>query len=260
MIIKKGIEIRRFNDAGLEKYKQLLIDRPISIFSDLESLVIDSKFSNSLNVTLPWKPVSNRLELAEVMWEIFGNGKILAGQSGDSQIWNWLSAALFESLFDGDISLALKRKGEELERWVLTESSRSYHRHLVSGPFFVFQNNWPDIDNAMAMLAEPTKPTKGVPPVLTFSEVHERITGKSELSYGKLAHLATLLYVDPSTGKLRGNLTDKPGEPQQLSKFCTQLDLTVDYESMDVVDLLNFLPQNFTDLVAKVKTENPQFT
>ena len=35
--------------------------------------------------------------------------------------------------------------------------------------------------------------------------------------------------------------------------------LTVDYESMEVKDLLNFLPSNFADLVTKVKSENPQF-
>ena len=259
MIISKQLSMRSFNDAGLAKFEDLLKNRTKSLFKDLESLIADPSFSEPLSIDLNWKTVNNRRDLAEVLWEVFGEGKPLSSKAGDRQIWNWLSAALFETLHAGDISLALKRSGEEIERWVLTESSRSYHRHLVSGPFFVFQNNWPDVDNAMAMLAEPTRPTKGVLPVLIFSEVHERITGKRELSYGKLAHLATLLYVDPSTKKIRDNLTDKPGEPQQLSTFCRQLDLTVDYESMDVKDLLNFLPGNFADLVAKVKSENPQY-
>jgi hypothetical protein len=257
MIITNSLEIRRFNDAGLLVFEKVIRNRTANLFRDLDELVGDPKLSDSLSHDLNWKPVSNRRDLAEVMWAVFGQGKPLASKSGDRQVWNWLSAALFETLHEGDLSLALKRRDEEFERWILTESSRSYHRHLVSGPFFVYQNNWPHIDNAMAMLAEPTRPTKGVPSTLIFSEVHERITGKRELSQGKLAHLATLLYVDPATGKIRDNLTDKPGEPQQLSTFCRQLDLTVDYESMDVKDLLNFLPNNFSDLVAKVKSENP---
>jgi len=259
MIVSKKLALRRFNDAGLKKFEEILKNRNGKLFSELESLIDDPELSESLNVDLDWKSVTNRRDIAEVMWEVFGSGKPLSTKAGDRQIWNWLSAALFETLHAGDISLALKRSAEEIERWVLTESSRSYHRHLVSGPFFVFQNNWPDVDKAMAMLAEPTRPTKGVLPVLIFSEVHERITGKRELSSGKLAHLATLLYVDPATKKIRDNLTDKPGEPQQLSTFCRQLDLTVDYESMDVKELLNFLPSNFSDLVVKVKSENPQF-
>jgi hypothetical protein len=259
MILKKKLAVRRFNDDGLLRYQQILKVRSTNIFVDLENLVNDKNFSEPMNVDLNWKDVCNRRDLAEVMWELFGENKPLASNAGDRQVWNWLAAALFETLHSGDLALVMKRRGEEIERWVLTESSRSYHRHLVSGPFFVFQNNWPDVDNAMAMLAEPTRPTKGVLPLLIFSEVHERITGKRELSYGKLAHLATLLYVDPATKRIRDNLTDKPGEPQQLSTFCRQLDLTVDYESMDVKDLLNFLPSNFAGLVARVKSENPQF-
>jgi hypothetical protein len=258
MILSKSLGIRRFNDAGSLKFEKIIRNRSKDLFQDLEELVSDQKLSDTLGVDLSWKLVKNRRDLAEVMWEVFGTSKPLASMSGDRQIWNWLSAALFETLHEGDLSLALKRKDEEFERWILTESSRSYHRHLVSGPFFVFQNNWPDVDNAMAMLAEPTRPTKGVPATLIFSEVHERITGKRELSQGKMAHLATLLYVDPATGRIRDNLTDKPGEPQQLSTFCRQLDLTVDYESMEVGELLDFLPNNFADLVAKVRIENPK--
>lgn len=257
MILTKSLAIRRFNEAGSSAFEKIIKNRSKEVFLELEELISDPKLSSPLGIDLHWKAVKNRRDLAEVMWEVFGNSKPLASMSADRQIWNWLSAALFETLHEGDLPLALKRKDEEFERWILTESSRSYHRHLVSGPFFVFQNNWPDIDNAMAMLAEPTRPTKGVPATLIFSEVHERITGKRELSQGKMAHLATLLYVDPSTGRIRDNLTDKPGEPQQLSTFCRQLDLTVDYESMEVKELLDFLPNNFAALVAKVKTENP---
>jgi hypothetical protein len=259
MIITKKLKIARFSEEGKEKFAEILKNRTLTIFKELEELTNDSLYSTPLGEEVQWKPVSNRREMAEVMWEVFGEGKSLSKDSGDRNIWNWLSAALFETLLSGNTSLALRRENEEIERWVLTESSRSYHRHLVSGPFFVFQNNWPNIQEAMSMLAEPHKPTAGVPAVLIFSEVHERITGKRELASGKLAHLSTLLYVDPFTGRIRDNLTNKPGEPQQLSKFCRQLDLTVDYESMEVKELLNFLPSNFAELVAKVKSEDPKY-
>ncbi len=260
MIVSEKLAIRCFNESGQAKFEEILKNRTPSMFKDLEELTIDASFSSPMGAEVQWKPINNRRELAEVMWEVFGDGKPLATKAGERFIWNWLSAALFETLLKGNILRALSRKKEEIERWVLTESSRSYHRHLVSGPFFVFQNNWPNIDEAMSMLAEPARVTAGVSSVLIFSEVHERITGKRELASGKLAHLSTLLYVDPATGRIRNDLTDKPGEPQQLSKFCRQLDLTIDYESMEVKDLLNFLPANFSTLVAKVKAENPQYT
>ena len=151
-------------------------------------------------------------------------------------------------MHDGDLKYVQKKKTQEIEQWVLLETSRSYHRHRVSGPFFAYRNNYPKVEAALSQLTGP---------ILELSEVAERIAGKRELSYGTVAELSTLLYVDPRTRQIRKNITDKPGEAQQLSTFCKQIDLTVDYESMTVKELLNFLPGNFADLVKKVKNEYP---
>ncbi|HUW88071.1 MAG TPA: hypothetical protein VMW30_06830 [Candidatus Paceibacterota bacterium] len=256
MIVNGALEMRKFGEEGSKKYVELLRTRPLDLFEKLETLVADPSLSEDLGMSLIWHPVRTRLDLAKTLWELFGFEKPLEREAGNRLVWNWLSAALFQTLVGSDMNYVQKKRDEEIERWVLTESSRSYHRHLVSGPFFVFRNNWPDTDHALCQLAESNSPIKGVPPVLIFGEVAERISGKRELSYGSLTHLATLLYVDPKTKKIRDGLTDKPGEAQQLSKYFKQLDLTVDYESMSVRDLLDLLPKNFNYLVSKVRKEN----
>ena len=72
MIISKQLSMRSFNDAGLAKYEDLLKNRTKSLFKDLESLIADPSFSEPLSIDLNWKTVNNRRDLAEVMWEVFG--------------------------------------------------------------------------------------------------------------------------------------------------------------------------------------------
>jgi hypothetical protein len=249
MITKKDIiSVSEFNSSGTTKFIELLRQRPKNLFAELEKLTEDSNYATSLPAKLAWSYPKDRLELAETLWKSFGDTGELKAYAGNTGVWNWLSARLFETLVDGDMTYVQKRKGEEIERWVLLETSRSFHRHHISGPFVAYRNNWPNVDAALSQL---------VGPVLELSEVAERISGKRELAYGSVAHLATLLYVDPKTRQIRSGITDKPGEAQQLSKFFKQLDLTVDYEAMSVKELLDFLPNNFSDLVKKVKKEHP---
>ena len=68
MIVSKKLALRRFNDAGLKKFEELLQNRTKNLFKDLEKLTSDSSFSDPLNVDLDWKSVTNRLDLAQVMW------------------------------------------------------------------------------------------------------------------------------------------------------------------------------------------------
>jgi len=249
MIIKnENFFVGEFNSAGNAKFIELLRNRPKNLFAELDKLTSDSNYSTIFVHKLSWSTPKDRLELAEILWKAFGINGELNSHAGNTNVWNWLSAKLFETLVKGDMKYVIKRKGEEIERWVLLETSRSFHRHHVSGPFVAYRNNWPNVHGALSQL---------VGPVLELSEVAERTAGKREMAYGNVAALSTLLYVDPKTRKIRTGITDKSGEAQQLSKFFKQLDLTVDYEAMSVRELLDFLPSNFSELVKKVKKENP---
>jgi hypothetical protein len=249
MITDKYIDVSLFNSAGTSMFINILQNRPPDIFKQLENITSDDRYIERLNLKLAWRIPSNRWDLAEILWQSFGDDGDLRGYAGSAQLWNWISAKLFETLHNGDIDYVRqeKKKRQEIEQWVLLETSRSYHRHRVSGPFFAYRNNYPRVQAALSQLTGP---------VLELSEVAERIAGKRELSYGAVAELSTLLYVDPKSGQIRKKITDKPGEAQQLSTFFKQLDLTVDYESMSVKELLDFLPANFSELVRKVKNEN----
>lgn len=229
-----SVLVRKFTNEGVLKFGEFLKARDLSKIAELVS---SSNFTVSSKGTLELSVPRNRLELAENLWSLFGEGGELYGSRSDSNLWNWISAVYLPVLLAADSRSNLEAKfGKEEERWILTSSTLRYHRHLVSGPFFAYEANYPHIERAMCLLATP---------VLAPGEVVERIAGKRSLSFGAVCHLATLLYFDAETEILRFGVTSPPGNPKSFSRYFSQIDRTLDYEGMEVEDLLDTLPKNF---------------
>jgi hypothetical protein len=234
--MKYRFEVRKFNELGLEKFRDLLTGRPTQLFKKLDELAEDPATSEALGADFEWDSrLSDRFDLAQRLWEIFGVGKALEREAGEAQVWNWLSCKLFPILQQGQEKEARANTKESLARWIMTENSLRQHRHLVSGPFVAYKNNFGNLDGARSQLVQP---------ILEPGEVVERIAGKLELSQGSVALLSTWLYVDPTSRKIRPGITSQ-GEPQQFSKYFNQIQKTVDYESMTAKELFDMLPKTF---------------
>jgi hypothetical protein len=231
------IEIAIFTEEGNKKFIELLSDRPANLLDLVDTLADSSEHTKKLKVNMELKSVRNRYELAEHLWSYVNPESQLFNFVGDTYFWNWMAAAWMSTLINLDNRSDLNEKlGKQIERWVLTENVLRYHRHLVSGAYFAYQTNFPNIDNAMCLLATD---------VLAPGEVVERIAGKRSLSTGEICHLATLLYFDPEEKSLRKGVTSPPGNPKAFSRYFSQIDLTVDYEGMSAEELLKILPYNF---------------
>jgi hypothetical protein len=112
----------------------------------------------------------------------------------------------------------------------------------VSGPFFAYEANIDELDKAKVLFAMFAENKTGN--VLISGELWERLTGKTALSTGTIVYLATLMFVDPTTGKLQKNAGDKKQGAQAFSKYFSQIDLTLDYHGMDVETLMSILPKH----------------
>ena len=232
----RSFEIRRFTPVGKSAFEELLNKRPRGLFEKLELLAEDDSRTEKLDVMFTWDDRhTTRLDLAIALWSIFGQGKPLEREAGDSQIWNWLSCKLFPILHAGGDADARANTRESNVRWIMTENKLRQHRHIVSGPFIAYKNNYPEVFNATSQLVQP---------ILSPGEVVERIAGKIELCRGQVALLSTWLYVDSTTQKIRAGITGK-GEPQAFSKWCNQIQRTIDYESMTAGELFKLLPNTF---------------
>ena len=231
------IEISMFNEQGNKRFEELLLMRPKNLLTLVEELVVASEYINKLNVELELAPLKSRLDLAKHLWKYLNPSTALFEYVGSTFFWNWMAAAWMSTLVNADDRPELQDKlGRQIERWLLTSNTLRYHRHLVSGPFFAYQSNYPNIDEAMCLLATD---------VLAPGEVVERIAGKRSLSTGVVCHVATLLYFDSTEHCLRKGVTSPPGNPKAFSRYFTQIDLTIDYEGMSATELLGILPNNF---------------
>jgi len=248
----KTIDIHRFNSKGKDAFVTVVRSKSSDILDEIDKILNDPTMtevvlgSDGKPVQIEVKYFERRFEFAEHLWKWFGHGMPLSHLTGDTNLWDWLSAAWMRTLVEFSGEPLDKVLGKQQDRWVVANTLLYYHRHLVSSPFFAYEANHPNPLNAMCMLATP---------VIAPGEVVERIAGKRSMSIGSVCHLATLLYFDPKLGELRKGHTSSPGNPKAFSYYFSQLDVNVDYLGMTVDALLNLLPSNFKRWVDLAKDE-----
>lgn len=242
-------EVRRFNSYGRDQFVSAVRKADSGILDSVDEILGDPSCYEQVvgldnkSIQIEVEYFGRRREHAEHLWKWFGPSQPLSHLVGDRYLWDWLSARWMRVLVENSGESLQSVIGKE-DRWILADSTLRYHRHLVSGPLFAYQMNSVAPDNAMCLLATP---------VHQPGEVVERIAGKRKLSIGSVCHLATLLYFDPATGKLRSGHTSGPGKPRNLSYFFSQLDVNIDYAGLTVDELLDLLPSKFAKWVKIAK-------
>jgi hypothetical protein len=247
------IELRVFTESGSASFQRLMTTspRPENLLSLVKELVEDPGMSFSLNVQVELRSVYTRFELGQHLHECFKSNPELRSQAGNKHFWNWFSAAYMPILLGADNRRLEKKLGKQFERWVLTENTLRYHRHLVSSPYFIYQANADHIERAMVLLASP---------ILAPGEAVEKISGTRNMASGSILFLATLLWFDWNTRELRPLRTSsKYAKIRDLNAYISQIDVNVDFEVMDISLLLNMLPSHFGHWVELARTDLPNY-
>ena len=244
--------LRRFTQDGTDKFSALMQSRPVGVadqselFNNVEALLNDDRYSigNYGEIDLPAFVL--RKDLALHIWSYLGTGgKLKVPNLGDPNLWNWLSAAWIRTLVTHDSSKKLEKEIGDFRHWVLIENVRRAHWHVVSHPFFVLQANQHKLQSADAFLATE---------VLHPGELVDKIGSNRAFLKPPISDLVCYLYMDPVAKSLRkGRTTRTDGGPNQLSKFLGQIDRTVDYESLNIDEILDLLPTQFGKWVAFAK-------
>lgn len=188
----------------------------------------------------------NGLRLLDPLPETFGSrwhlgSWLLDSFSGhedklDAGAWSWLALHLFDVLCPTRGGV---RKVREDARYLLEAGDyRKAHRHLLAGPFLLMQAHRADTVAVRGLLATaPDAP----------GEVYEQLAArKYTVTSPAVAQVATLLYFDLMTGKLkRGAGGSAAGSPRRLSEVLQQFDLTYDLQAIPAQRLVKLLPKEF---------------
>ncbi len=232
------IGLRRFNELGLERFRDYLIEAngggtveppPRLLASDEMTEVVDAR-------PLPDGEFASRLEMAAAAHDSFG-GLLGSGLDRDSRFWAWVALAWIDVLLP-------KEKGKRgrplsIYRWIPdVNNPRTFHRHLVAGPVLIYGDHRDNPDRALAVLCgRPSRP----------GEVSEQLLSNRTLcSSPGIMEVASRLYVNPETRVLKRGASGKSsGSARRLIDVLAQLERTWDVQSLSADQILDLLPDEF---------------
>ena len=227
--------VGRFNARGISEFAELLRLPLPEVLGSIDGLMAKKDLAESIKADTSIRPVDSRLHLGEILYNTFKNNKNLRQLQSDQGLWSWLAAAWLPTLFDNSPKSA---KIGEQARWILNKQKTRYYRHLLAGPFYIYNQHNLDPKKALSILASS--------PIIP-GELVGQIAASSDIAYSVGAEVATLLYIDANTGKAKkGSGGAGPGSPRRLTAaYLNQIDLTLDYRGMQAVDVMALLPKEF---------------
>ena len=227
--------VGRFHARGISEFAELLRLPLPEVLGSIDGLMAKKDLAESIKADTSIRPVDSRLHLGEILYNTFKNNKNLRQLQSDQGLWSWLAAAWLPTLFENGPKSA---KIGEQARWILDKQKTRYYRHLLAGPFYIYNQHNLDPKKALSILA-------GSP--IIPGELVGQIAASSDIAYSVGAEVATLLYIDANTGKAKkGSGGAGPGSPRRLTAaYLNQIDLTLDYRGMRAVDVMALLPKEF---------------
>lgn len=232
-------QLHRLTDAGIARFQQFLDSQKTSEAEAFDAdLLVDSAYAVVAGDG-PDVPdecsFKTRFDAASGVDPIITAAK-LEDASLDRGVWCWLSWHWFESLCATNKSGQRDPKGSE--RWVLNLDYKRYYRHLLAGPWWVYNAHRDDPERARSLLfTDVDKPGELVGQIAAYQEF---------VSNPGLVEMVTRLYYDPDQKRLRrGHGDKKNGGARRLVKVIRQLDMIWDLYSTPADEFLALLPSEF---------------
>jgi|TARA_B100000315_G_C14494135_1_gene549073 hypothetical protein len=233
------MKLRKLRDKGIDKMSSFLdslkTENPLEYPSEILN---DPEFSDSigLDVIIEAKTFNSKFDVAKYFYEIFSNAG-LTSVLGNRGLWCWLSLYFFDQLCPRERG-GRYRPGARA-RWIpeVTNFQR-YYRHLLAGPYRIYNFHKDDPERAMALICGP---------VSKQGDLIEQLASRQELITNKsLIKAVTELYYNPSTGtNKRGAGGKGAGSPRRLAEVIDQYNLTWDLYAISPDEIIGLLPSEF---------------
>ncbi len=231
-------EPRRLTDVGLRRYQQFLdsldTEKPETYN---RTLLSSDEYSTSIGggEVPDTCNAANRMEMGQLLYELLANSG-LKDVALDRGFWSWLSWYWFDSLCP-EKNGRLTPMGSE--RWIFELGYTRRYRHLLAGPWSIYDAHRENPERAMCLLCTP---------VTSPGDLVSEIASRQEyVNNPALVEVLTLLYYDPDKKVLRsGHVSrSKPGAVKRMIKVVGQLSPLWDLYSVTTEELMELLPAEF---------------
>ena len=161
-------------------------------------------------------------------------------------LWSWLSLYFF-------FQLCQTVKDSNQEKFIIGDKARyilepnsysTYYRHLLAGPWGVFNAHQGDLDIIGGVLADSSKGSISAP-----GDVYEQLASRQEIISSKsLLKLVTDYYLDKDTQLLKTGAPGKDGGAARRFAACIkQFSRTFDLYGMDSNSIDQLMPNEFDE-------------
>ena len=238
--MKHVIPIRILSDGGIERMNDFLDSfrsgegRPLSEIDSILTSDDTSRPAPKIVRIDRTQEFPRRYDLAEHLASHIPALE-LRDPVQEKGLWAWLALAWFEQfapIEDG------RRKIGERAKWVPDATWNKIYRHLVLGPYMLYDSNHDQPERAMALLHNP--PHKPGEVVGQLASTYRVVQARSVIG------VATRLYYDSKQECLKpGSGGSGWGSARRYRTVLDQLDRTYDLQSITEEQLLRLLPGEF---------------
>jgi hypothetical protein len=222
------------NEKGLKSFREFLNrlragekpSAPLEILDDLE-------YSQPLrSIEVDTRAFTSRLEAAEYLTSKLGS---LTNMDYNVGLWAWLTLFYFDQVCPSN-EVGDRHVGAEA-RYIPGSESWRYYRHLLAGPFRIFQLHG---QQSKLLLTGPLDRP---------GDFTEQLASRQEFITNRtIMETATQLYFDSQNERPKRGAAStkrKPGTLRRFVDLVQQLDLTYDLYSLEPDGLLKLLPKEF---------------
>lgn len=246
---------RRLTEKGIERFQEFIDSMTTEEPESYDPAIVNDpahsvKVEGDGAIVPETCDFDSRFEAAVAIAEIIKKAE-LPDPALDRGFWCWLSWVWFESLCAPDKHGA--RRPRDSARWILSQEYNRYYRHLLAGPWTIFNTHRDDPERARCLLCTS---------VTSPGDLAEQIASRQELvSNPGLVGAATRLYYDKKTGKhkrghvsnckIGGKTRGQPGTVRRLIEVVDQLDLLWDLYGTSFDEFMALIPDEFNKFVGK---------
>jgi len=230
--------IRKFNNEGIEKFREYLNEIRNGGMNDIPSGFVNSDtYSEPVegNVSLDFRVFDSKEKLIKYLHEKvhkIKEGNIFYNEG----MWTWLSAFYFDSVCP--LRTDDTRKPGKDSRHILNgEEWNRYYRHLLASPVRLYH----ELKEYSVIYLQ------GSPDI--HGDLFEQLAARQEVASCKgIIEAATLLYWDKEKKRIKKNARDKEGAGV-LRRFAGstiwQFKMTYDLNSMNGTEIITLLPEEY---------------
>jgi hypothetical protein len=234
------MRLRMLNEHGLQMAGTILSDLRTGSIGSPEAFTADPGLTIDLGIDFsgPRKgELSSRFELAIWLDRMIGRAGLDRKTVLDPRLWTWLTFALFEvvcPVIDG----TRQWQKDDARYLYRRRDFRKSFRHLLVGPYFLYQANNNSPHSLRAILANPPHRP---------GELFEQMASRQAIFASSAAlEVASRLYWDDTKKALRrGAGGSGAGSPRRLAEVFMQLEVTHDLVACTGDYLIELLPREF---------------